>query len=253
MTARYHPPENELTLDSEFALHWQMTNCERFAIQDLLRRTKPKVALEIGTYKGGSLQVISHFAEEVYSIDIDPTVPERLGGRFPQVHYRIGPSGEVLPKVLAEIAERGVDIGFVLIDGDHSTAGVRDDINKLLAYIPKSRCIVIMHDSFNPDCREGIRTASWGASPYVHMVDLDFIPGIFHEQAYDTAAQGSMWGGFGIAVLEPTKRTVELEVRASQHGLFDAVYQRSSHKPRTQAPPPPSLAKRILRKLGAGA
>ncbi|HOY28435.1 MAG TPA: class I SAM-dependent methyltransferase [Flavobacteriales bacterium] len=251
--ALYHAPDDSLTIDPAFTLHWQMTNCERYALQDLLRRIRPSVSLEIGTYKGGSLQVISHFSRSVYSIDIDPTVPERLAGLFPNVQYRIGPSSEVLPTVLAECESAGVNIDMVLIDGDHSTAGVRKDIDTFLKFVPKSRCIVIMHDSFNPECREGIRTASWSASPYVHMVDLDFIPGIYHEHAYDTAPARSMWGGFACAVLEPVERKGPLEVRESQRGLFEAVRAASTQGPQNahngQGHSSNSLVQRIRRKL----
>ena len=33
--------------------------------------------------------------------------------------------------------------------------------------------MVILHDSFNPECREGMRTANWAANPQVHAVELD--------------------------------------------------------------------------------
>ncbi|MCB0767875.1 MAG: class I SAM-dependent methyltransferase [Flavobacteriales bacterium] len=249
MPAVYHAPDDELTSDPTFALHWQMTNCERYALQDLLRRTSPKVSLEIGTYKGGSLQVIAHFSEHVHSVDIDPTVPERLAGLFDNVSYHTGPSAEVLPSLLADLEKQGTNIDLILVDGDHSAKGVRNDINKLLVFRPKGRCIIIMHDSFNPECREGIRTADWAGSPYVHSVDLDFIPGIYHESAYDTAPARSMWGGFACAVLQPSERKGPLEVRESQRGLFEAVRQVSMHAPKTVGNGGASLLSRIRRRL----
>lgn len=246
---RYHAPDDGLTSDPAFALHWQMTNCERYALQDLLRRIRPKVSLEIGTYKGGSLQVISHFSERVHSVDIDPTVPERLAGRFPNVSYHTGPSAEVLPTLIAERERSGENIDFILVDGDHSTKGVRNDINTLLSFRPKGRCIIIMHDSFNPECREGIRTADWAGSPHVHSIDLDFIPGIYHEHAYDTAPARSMWGGFACAVLQSAERRESLEVRESQRGLFEAVRQVSMHAPKVSGGGDASLISRIRRRL----
>lgn len=245
----YHPPDDELTLEEQFSLHWQMTNCERFALQDLLRRIKPETSLEIGTYRGGSLQVISHFSQRVISLDIDPTVPERMGSRFSNVTFRVGPSQELLPSVLAECTANGSSIEFVLVDGDHSTAGVRRDIEALLRYIPKKRCVVIMHDSFNPACREGIRTAPWAACPYVKWVDLDFIPGIYHQHAYDTAEARTMWGGFACAVLEPVPRVGDLVVRESQRGLFEAVRAVSVHAAKRQPHRTPGLVERVARKL----
>lgn len=249
----YHAPDNGLTLEPTFTLHWQMTNCERFALQDLLRRIKPEVAVEIGTYRGGSLQVIAHFAKRVISVDIDPSVPERLAGRFPNVTYSVGDSKEVLPAVIDSLNAEGANVGFFLIDGDHSTKGVRRDVEAVLRYRPKGPCVIIMHDSFNPACREGIRTAEWAASPYVQWVDLDFVPGIYHQHAYDTADARTMWGGFASAYLTPEPRAQGLVVRESQRGLFEAVKAVSAHAaPAPAAPaPPPGLARRIVRRLRA--
>jgi hypothetical protein len=218
-----------LTDDASFDLHWQMTNCERFALQGLLQRLSPSVSIEIGTYQGGSLQVISRYSDKVISIDIDPEVGKRLDGKFPNVEYRSGDSAELLPGLVEQLNHDGTPVGFILVDGDHSSAGVRRDINYLLALKPIQRIVIIMHDSFNPTCREGMRTASWEKSPYVSWVELDFIPGIYHREAHDTAPARSMWGGFACAVLEPVKRTGALVIKESQRGLFDSTYAHSVH------------------------
>lgn len=82
--------------DEEFTLHWQMTTCERFALQGLLRRLRPSLSLEVGTYLGGSLRVLSRFSEAVISVDIDPQVAIRLAGKFPNVELRSGDSARIL-------------------------------------------------------------------------------------------------------------------------------------------------------------
>jgi hypothetical protein len=216
--------KNTLIKDKKFRRHWQMTNCERFALQDLLRRLKPDVSVEVGTYQGGSLQVISHFSSKVISIDSDASVSDRLFGLFDNVQYCCGASQDLLPIVFQDMKNEGRDIEFVLIDGDHSTDGIRLDINELLRIKPVKRCVVIIHDSFNPDCRKGILKAEWVSSPYVQWVELDFIPGVYHEKPHDMAAARTMWGGFACVVLGPEKRKGALSVGASQQGLFDAVY-----------------------------
>ena len=237
---------SDLTTEPNFSLHWQMTNCERFAMQDILRRLQPNLSIEVGTYQGGSLQVISHFSRKVISIDIDPEVEERLSNKFANVDFRCGNSYELLPNLLEESENSNRDIEFILIDGDHSTQGVQRDINALLQYKPRKRCVILMHDSFNPDCREGIKTASWLTSPYVQCVELDFIPGIYHYDAYDTAAARTMWGGFACAVLDSTIRREELVIQESQKGLFEAVFANSSHALRFHKP---SLPKRVLNRV----
>jgi hypothetical protein len=50
-------------------LEWQMTNCERFALASLLERLEPELSLEIGSYRGGSLQVLSRYSKKVISLE----------------------------------------------------------------------------------------------------------------------------------------------------------------------------------------
>lgn len=238
----------DLTIDPscDLGLHWQMTNCERFAMQDLLRRIQPDLSIEIGTYRGGSLQVISHFSRNVISLDIDPEVEKHLSNKFSNVDYRCGNSSDLLPDLLKESNNLERDIEFILIDGDHSKQGVQRDISALLQYKPCTQCVILMHDSFNPDCREGIKTASWSSSPYVQWVELDFIPGIYHYEAYDTATAKTMWGGFACAVLNSTPRQENLVIQETQRGLFETVFANSSH---AYSPRQPSLPKRVLNRL----
>lgn len=220
---------HQLTDHPDFCLDWQMTNCERFALQGLLHRLSPPMSIEIGTYRGGSLQVLSRFSDKVVSIDIDPEVCRRLDGKFTNVEYLAGDSASILPALVEKINREETPVGFILIDGDHSTEGVRRDIDFLLELKPQQRIVVIMHDSFNPTCREGMKTAGWDKSPHVTWVEIDFIPGIFHWEAHDTAPARSMWGGFGCAVLEPEERKHALAIKESQKALFEATFARSSH------------------------
>jgi hypothetical protein len=221
-------PDNLLSQAYQ-GVHWQMTSCERFAIQHILNHLKPEKAIEVGTYKGGSLQVLAAFCNSVDSIDIDPSVKETLEPLFGNVRFYTGNSSAILPVLLQKHIDNGVPVEFILIDGDHSTQGVKRDIESVIAIKPEKQLIILMHDSFNPACRKGMITADWQSSPYVHQVEIDFIPGIFHERAYDTASAGSMWGGFAIGILQPEKREGELVVSQKQQGLFEAVYKASSY------------------------
>jgi predicted O-methyltransferase YrrM len=54
-------------LPVKHSLYWMMSPAEQVALSFLLDRLRPKVAIEIGTRFGGSLQVISQYAERVYS------------------------------------------------------------------------------------------------------------------------------------------------------------------------------------------
>jgi cephalosporin hydroxylase len=57
-----------------------MSPAEQVAMLFLLEHLRPKVAIEIGTRFGGSLQVLAKNCERVCSLDIDPEVPRRLEG-----------------------------------------------------------------------------------------------------------------------------------------------------------------------------
>lgn len=215
----------------EYPLEWEMSPAERFTLVGLLARLRPAVAIEIGTHFGGSLQVVNSFCAQVHSIDFDPVVRDQLSPKFPNVHFHCGPSAGLIPEVLRKIEAAGGELGFVLVDGDHSAKGVRADLNALLHYRPRRGAVhILMHDSFNPDCRTGIRQAAWSACPHVHFLDLDFVPGSFIETAQGSAFARSMWGGFALAILRPEPRVGPLEIRQKQEAMHRMVFARSAHR-----------------------
>lgn len=207
-------------LHSDSLLDWLMSPSERVALIFVLEHLRPKVAIEIGTKNGGSLQVLSEFCDRVYSIDIDPEVPKRLEGRFDNVEYLIGPSDVILPTLLRELQHKGAELSFALVDGDHSAEGVRKDIDNLLRFRPTAPLYIIMHDSFNPQCRLGLRTANWLANKYVHAVELDFVAGVVCPVP---AIRNQMWGGFAMGILLPQAREGYLEVTARSEQTFQAA------------------------------
>ena len=193
--------------------HWQMMQWERIGLTGVLSRVRPKGALEVGVYHGGSLSLTHQYAGQIIAIDIDPEVR----GRFPipdNVDLRIGPSQTLIPEALADFQARGIPLNFVLIDADHSTAGVKRDLELVLAYQPTEPLVILMHDSGNPDTRRGILSVDWSANPHLHFVDCDFIPGQIIEHAV-TETSGEIWGGLGLAYLDPTPRTGAAEIRQS--------------------------------------
>lgn len=227
-------PNGPTFLFDDLPLHWQMTRCEKYAFASIVEIADPDVAIEIGTYKGGSLQIIAKKARKVYSIDTSP-VSQSLSDHFDNVEFVTGDSTRLLPPLLDRISEKGESLGFVLIDGDHSTEGVRSDINAALQYTPVRPVYVVFHDSFHPACRKGILAADWQQSPYVHYVEVDFIPGVYHYEAFDTARSRTMHGGLSLALMLPEKRTDELTIYQSQKGLFDTVFSQSRHNTITES------------------
>jgi hypothetical protein len=221
-----------------------MTRWEKYGFASILEAARPKVAIEIGSYKGGSLQIIARYAEKIYSIDLDPSLKERLGHDLPNVEFLTGDSRQILPALLSRIMKSGEELGFVLIDGDHSTEGVRSDINNILRYMPVRPVFIVFHDSFNPDCRKGILTADWSACDHVHYLEVDFVPGVYHFEAFDTSPPRSMFGGLAVALMRPEGRVGPLSIHQCQKGLFETVFVSSSHAPTRKS----SLLIRALRR-----
>jgi hypothetical protein len=227
----------------DLCLSWQMEYYERVALGAVLSAVRPSVAIEVGTHTGGSLAVASRFSGRVYSLDILPESSQFLAGRFPNVEYVVGDSKHTLPQVLAALQETQAGPLFVLIDGDHSAAGVLADITNVLSFRPRFPVLVMGHDSFNPDCRAGMLQARWADNPHVHLVEIDFVHGsIFNRGAF----RMQMWGGLFLSVMLPEPRTGTLAVSQRHKLLFDLTLKVSAHRP-------PSLARRVMRTLGRGA
>jgi hypothetical protein len=225
-------------------VEWQMQPGEQTALVALLAGLRPEVAIEIGSRYGGSMQVLSRYARRVISVDIDPTCRERLGGRYPNAEFVTGDSRQTFGPLMRRLEAEGAAVGFVLIDGDHTAAGVRADVGGLLGYRPKTPLFVALHDSFNPPVRDGIRTAAWAESPHVHAVELDFVPGVLSD---DPVADREMWGGLALAVLLPEPRPGPLTITARLEPHYRQVYAGSAHRQFDLA----TLPKRVLNKCRA--
>lgn len=206
-------------------LEWQMSRAEKYCLIDLLEYIKPQVSIEIGTYKGGSLQVISKHSEMVYSIDISPAPKSFLQNKFSNVDFRVARSQDVLHEIFKEIEISGKKLEFILIDGDHTKKGVSGDLDKILSYEHKNPLTIIMHDSFNPQCRKGIKSVKYAQYPAVNYVELDYITGSFwHNDTYR-----EMWGGFAIIKTDPHQTNTDVKLNESQKHLFERTRMVSVH------------------------
>ena len=203
----------------DLRLSWQMDYCERAALIAVLQNLRPTISIEIGTYAGGSLAVLSRFSQTVVSLDVDPLSSQYLAGRFRNVSYIVGDSKRELPQVLRKVEHEQSGPMFVLVDGDHSREGVLADLNNILLFTPRYPTVVMAHDSFNPSVRQGMLQARWVDNPHVHLVEIDFQHGYLFEMA-----TGEMWGGLALAVLLPEKRKGELAV-SQRHELAFRILQ----------------------------
>jgi methyltransferase family protein len=175
---------------------WRMSLGERAAMEGVLATVKPSISLEIGTLRGGSLVPISAHSDVVHSFD-QTFHPDVTQERFPNVVFHEGDSHVLLPEVLAGLADRGMNVDFALVDGDHSVDGVRRDVEDLLASPAVGQSVILIHDTLNERVRTGLREVDF-ERPKVKHVELDFVTGqIWGGAGFDH----DLWGGLGLVVI----------------------------------------------------
>ena len=140
----------------------------------ILDKVKPKVILEIGTARGGTLFLFSNIADEeatLISVDLYQTVEKRILFRYikkgkQKIFLIQGDSHkiEILRKIKGILKGRNVD--FLFIDGDHSYEGVKKDFEMYSPLVRKGG-IIAFHDIV-PDyyTKYGIKTSSWAGEVY---------------------------------------------------------------------------------------
>jgi Methyltransferase domain len=185
-------PISALRTDSEL---WQMGFHERVALEGILGDVKPGLAIEIGSSRGGSLERLVAHSQEVHAFDFAPPPAEVTPEN---VTFHIGDSHKLVPKLLRRLAEQGRNVDFVLVDGDHSTEGVKCDITDLLESPALRRSAIVIHDSMNQTVRAGLAQVNYESYDKVVYVELDFIPGHMFRQP---SLRHELWGGFGLVLV----------------------------------------------------
>jgi hypothetical protein len=173
---------------------WQMSFGERAAFEGVLAQCRPRLAIEIGTAEGGSLAAIARHSVEVHAIDLER--PEAAVARNVELH--IGDSKQVLPELLARLAAAGRNVDFALVDGDHSTGGVRTDLVNLLSSPATGRTLILLHDTMNEAARAGVESVEFADFPKVRYVELDFLAGYLCTEPFE----GQLLGGFGVVIVD---------------------------------------------------
>jgi hypothetical protein len=176
---------------------WLMTPGERAALAGVVSLLEPDLSVEIGTFTGRSLEVISAHSRAVHAFDLrrHASVTDE---RFPNVTFHIGSSHELLPLVLAELAESSKTIDFALVDGDHSAQGVKQDLEDLLASPAVSRTVILLHDTLNARVRAGLEGVDYDGNEKISYVDLDFVQG---RVMADGPQKDELWYGLGLVVV----------------------------------------------------
>jgi hypothetical protein len=190
---------------------------ERAALEGVLELAKPRLAIEIGRAEGGSLRRIAAHSAEVHSLDlVEP--PAELA-ELERVTFHTGDSHERLPRLLAELSEQARNVDLVLVDGDHSAAGVRRDLEDLLASPAVGRTLILIHDTSNEDVRAGVDRVPLDEISKVVYADLDAVCGrLFRVESM----RNELWGGLGIVVVDDARSRSASEPARDQR-FFDTA------------------------------
>jgi hypothetical protein len=180
---------------------WQMQHGERLALEGLLCQLKPRLAVEVGTYQGGSLRRIAAHAGHVHAFDVDPMVRE-LASDFDNVTFHVGDSAELLPATLAELERDGLHVDFALVDGAHTTEAVRADASALLASGACRQTVIVFHDSAHRGVRAALEDLRLPEHPKVMLALLDCVPGYLVTAHSDAELIGQAFNGLALVVLD---------------------------------------------------
>jgi len=179
---------------------WQMSFGERAALEGVLSQLQPQLAIEIGTAEGGSLARVAAHSAEVHSFDL--VEPQPAARELPNVTFHTGDSHKLLPELLARLADADRNVDFVLVDGDHSAEGVRQDVQDLLASPAIGRTIIVLHDTMNEAVRAGLEGVRYEAYPKMAHVELDFVAGYMFREP---SLLHELWGGLGLVIVDSTR------------------------------------------------
>ena len=159
---------------------WLMSAREKLVLIGLLHCLKPKKVLELGYHRGGATKWLSEFSEQVITVDVNEFVADA-----PNLFNNLEAWNCPTLEAAFRIKKENLFFDLAIIDADHSRQAVSADINGIISYSD----IILMHDSFNPDCRKGIIDALQKQKSHAYY--LDFIPSI--------SKKDGLWGGLAIA------------------------------------------------------
>ena len=136
-----------------FTIHTLQQRSEIIALAKAVAALQPKIVLEIGTARGGTLLVWSSLAsKKVISCDLVHRVAQKPlfealppPGSACQVQLLTGDSHQAAFKQRVAQALNGEKADFLFIDGDHTEAGVTQDYNDYREFV-RPGGIIAFHD-----------------------------------------------------------------------------------------------------------
>jgi len=166
----------------------QLSMSERLALFSLALGRRPERALEIGSFRGGSAQLLVHAMDlnnfgRLTMIEPHPQFPP---GLWDSLAHRATLVQKTSPEAF-DVIEGHFD--FVFIDAVHTRENVRADLSAVAGrLIPNS--IVLLHDVLHPAVRAGISEV---LSEHADLINCGCL---CRNPSWDDA--GLRWAGLGM-------------------------------------------------------
>lgn len=170
---------------------------DRLLLFSMIFGLKPSRCLEIGTFRGGSAQVIVEALNQcgsgkLVAIDPEPQIADHVWQRIKHRCQLVAePSPAAIPKASSLVA--GGQFDFVFIDGDHARAF--DDLRGVMPYLAPGAYIVC-HDCYFKLVQQDIQKA---LRKYPSLIDCGMLG--THRVQID----GHWWTGSQVLRFCPSK------------------------------------------------
>jgi len=183
---------------------WMMQLGERFALEGLVAQLQPRIAVEVGTWEGGSLRRIAEHSGHVHAFDIDPRAQPHADA-LDNVTLHLGDARETLPRVLHDLHTTGRHVDFALVDGLHTYDAVTADATALLDSSACTHTTIVFHDTAHAEVRRALDDLDLPHHPKVGLALLDFVPGFLvkDDPQLTEEIRGRAFNGLGLVVLDP--------------------------------------------------
>lgn len=170
-----------------------MTRAERLLLYALVFGLRPRRYLEIGTMHGGSALItataMAASGSDGRIVCLDPE-PQLVPDLWARIEARATLVRSSSPQGIPEArAAAGGPFDLVLIDGDHTAAGVRRDLSAVVDHVEHGGHIVC-HDAYN--AAVGGALSDWIARNHGRVTDIGVLT---REVTFGAGEPAPRWGG----------------------------------------------------------
>jgi hypothetical protein len=213
------------------SMDWLMTPSERLVVVAMLDMLRPRSTLELGYGYGGCTAWLSHYSQEVITVDWDTRVLAS-SQRFPNVT----PLHMNTEEAIARLTQEGRHFDLAFVDAYHSFDMARIDLRGVLPLAD----VILLHDTTNPPCRFGFLDALKDLDCFYY---IDLVEGHLQDDG--------LWGGLGIVLpgVPRKKQMVPVASEPTFHILHARCLEMMGQPKDAESFSPKAPKRKWLRKL----